>query len=565
MSQPSTLVDILLERASQETAAPVIYLPDGESDEVRLTYGEIDRHARALAAQLQTMTQPGDRAMLLFAPGHEAILGFFGALYAGLYPVPVLPPRPGQSPDDLLSFAADSKPSVLLTSAAIAPMIQGMLAATGSQTPVVAADAPEASGDDWTRPDVSRDDIATLLYTSGSTRRPRGTRLTHRVIIDRLRPLKEMMERISGHESPIVSWAPLSHAMGLFANVLQPLYCDRTAVILSPVAFMEKPTRWLHAITRYEGGITTAPNFALQMCVDRSTPEDREGLDLSTWKAIALGSEAIRLDTLDAFAEMYEPYGFDRRAYQMAYGMSEGFGVGTFYIEQAPDAPVHLATAFDRDELLDGRAVAVSPEAPGAQMIVRCGIVPPNEDRTVTVFDPETHLPLPEGRVGEMWIRGASVADGYWENPEATAETFGGVRADTGEGGYLRSGDLGFYHEGQLYVAGRLKDMIIVRGKNLYSVDVEALAENSHPALVQGASAAFSIEENGEEQLVTIVETEEAEPDVESIASAVRQAVGEAINLPVLSVVVVEAGSLPRTRSGKIQRYKAREQFLAAR
>ena len=562
-----TLVELLQARAA--TGGPSLrYLLDGETDEQEWTYADLDRQARAVAATLQQHAAPGERALLLFAPGMETAVAFFGALYAGLVPVPLEPPRPGQPFDGLLAQADDAAPSVLMTSALIAQMFGPLLAQVPllAALPVVAVDAVETAPGDWAPHRPEPEALATLLYTSGSTSRPKGVVMSHEHLMARLQSTGEAAQRLATG-LPTVSWMPFHHIMGLFSGVLQPLYTRLPAVILSPLDVLERPARWLQAISRYGAGSSSAPNFGFQLAVDQVSPAEREGLDLSSWRTAVLAAETIRLDTLDAFAEAYAPYGFDRRAFFTTYGMSEGGGTGTLYdptlVPFDHDEAAPLAHRFARGALEAGRAERAAPSAADARVLVTCG--PPVPQSEVVIVDPDTRTACPDDTVGEVWMRGAFITDGYWRQPEATAETFGNTRADTGEDGYLRSGDLGFFHDGGLYITGRLKEMLLVRGQNLYAVDLEGTAAQAHPALSPTAVATFSVTVDGDEQLVFAAELPpEAEGESDAVASAVRRAVGEAHQLPVHAVVFVEAGGLPRTRSGKLQRLAARQHYLDA-
>ncbi|AWN22233.1 AMP-dependent synthetase [Deinococcus irradiatisoli] len=550
-----TLLDLLRDRATMVPNQGLIYLADGEAQEIQLSYQTLHGQAQLLAAQLQQRFKPGDRAILIFGEGLEIIPAFFGVIYAGLVAVPLMPPRPGQPADDLLALMADAQASLILTTTDVSHFLQSVLGASNGSLPIIATDAP-VPGDLplWTRPDLSAESLAALLYTSGSTSLPRGVMMTHRHIMRRLGGLADLMASVDT-SGATVNWLPLQHLMGLFGSVLQPMYMDIQAVVLPTSKVIERPVRWLQAMSRFRAGSSGAPNFAFQMCVDRVNPQERQDLDLSHWKLAILSTEAIRTETLDQFAQTYTPFGFRRSAYYTAYGLSES--AGTFDIQQRPIRPSTLSLD---PEALEKDQVRVHTSGAGL-ILVGCGMPMPGQE--IVIVDPETLQPCENDRVGEIWIRGPQVADGYWHQPEATAQTFQAFLS-TGEGPYLRSGDLGFFYDQELYIAGRLKEMLIVRGKNLYAVDLERTAEAAHPALLPASSAAFSIPVDGEEQLVLIheVRPDQTEVDVEDVASAVRRLIGERHLLPVHSVVLVEAGSIPRTDTGKIRRAYARSLFL---
>lgn len=553
----ATLVDLLLDRARTSPEHGLIYLADGETQEVQLSHQALHEQARLLAAQLQQRFNPGDRAILLFGEGIDIIPAFFGVLYAGLVAVPLIPPRPGQPSDDLVALMSDAQPSVLLTTMGFGDYLKPMLHASSvaGDLPMVFTDAPAPDRmPDWSPPAITGESLAALLYTSGSTSLPRGVMMTHGYLLRRLGGLADLLAAVDT-SGATVNWLPLQHLMGLFGSVLQPMYMEIQAVVLPTSKVIERPVRWLQAMTRFRAGSSGAPNFAFQMCMDRVEPHDRQDLDLSGWKIAVLSTEAIRIETLDQFAQTYAPFGFKRSAYYMAYGLSEG--AGTFDVQSG--APKPITISVDAEALEQGQ-VRVTPVGSG-RVLVGCG--QPMPDQQIVIVDPETSQLRGNDQIGEIWIRGSQVADGYWHQPEATALTFQ-AHLSSGEGPYLRSGDLGFFHDRELYIAGRLKEMLIVRGKNLYAVDLERAAETAHPALLSASSAAFSIPVDGEEQLVLVHEVRPDHPglDVEEVASAVRRLIGERHLLPVHSVVLVEAGSIPRTETGKIRRLHARTLFL---
>ncbi|GGR16295.1 fatty acyl-AMP ligase [Deinococcus ruber] len=552
-----TLVDLLEGCAQATPDQGLIYLADGEHQEVRLSYRALQQQAKALAATLQQRFQPGDRAVLLFGEGLDLVTAFFGTLYAGMAVVLLTPPRPGQPVDDLTSLMTDAQPSVLLTTAGLHPFLQPLLAAAfNSALPVVttdAADHPDPS--QWQSPALASEDLAALLYTSGSTSQPRGVKMTHGQLMLRLRGLADILRDVDTAGFS-VNWLPMQHLSGLFGSVLQPMYMNVQPVVLPASKVIAKPVRWLEAMTRFGAASSGAPNFAFQMCLDRIRPEECQDLDLSRWNIAITGAEMVRSETLEQFAHTYAPFGFRRQAYHTTYGLSEA--QATFDIRDNANRPSTLH--IDTDALEQGQVIEVG--AGNGRVLVGCGQTLPGQE--VIIVDAETRQLMPPTHVGEIWIRGPQVADGYWQQPEATQQTFQAHLSD-GTGPYLRSGDMGFFHGQDLYITGRLKEMVIIRGKNFYAVDLELAAEKAHPALLPASSAAFSIPVNGEEQLVLIHEVRAGQTnmDVGKISSAVRRLIGEHYALPVHSVVVVEAGSIPRTGSGKIRRAHARTLFLA--
>jgi acyl-CoA synthetase (AMP-forming)/AMP-acid ligase II len=530
------------------------YVEDGERKETHLTYSELDVRARMVAAQLQQIAHArhGERAILLYPPGLDALPAFFGCQYAGVVAVPVIPPRPGQPPRDILAIAKDSQPRMLLTSTCMLPVAQ-TLAGMIPDIIVITTDTLElALADAWQPPQVNPDDLAFLHFTSGSTKAPRGIMFDHRRV---LALLYTQAAIIQDNWATLVSWAPLYTGMGLFGGAIEPLQLGVQAVMMSPLDFSTKPARWLHLIARYPQVLSGGPNFCFQLLVDRVTPAECEGLDLSSWVLMHCGAEPIRERTLSAFAAKYAPYGLSADAFLTTYGLSEAMmSVSTRL------GPVQALT-LDRVEMEKRHVKRLAKGNPAGQLFVNCG--KPYEGETVTIVNPDTLLPAGPDEIGEIWVSGPNILAGYWRQPAETEAVFGAHMAD-GSGPYLRTGDLGFVQDGGLYITGRAKDVIILHGRNIYALDIEQSAELAHPALQQAASAAFGITENDEEHLVLVMEVKASvsNPDMDEIAHAVRRAIAEDHQLPVHSVALVEANSIPRTTSGKVQRYKARESFL---
>ncbi|WP_437505503.1 amino acid adenylation domain-containing protein [Sorangium sp. So ce1099] len=560
--EPATLVSLLRRRAEQRPSAHAYtFLLDGETDARSVTYGELDRRARALAAELQPVAQAGERALLLVPPGLDFIAAFFGCLYAGLMAVPVPLPQRKRGLLRVLAIVRDCRPSVVLTTEAFlgaAALLRDDPAfAELSHLRFVAVDAVRDGLEDaWRAPRVTAETVAFLQYTSGSTGTPKGVVLTHGNLLRN----ELMIQRAFAHteESLIVGWLPPHHDMGLIGNILQPLYVGVPCVQLSPEHFLMRPRRWLDAISRYRATTSGGPNFAYELCVSKIPPEQREGLDLGSWKVAFNGAEPVRAATLDRFADAFAPAGFRRAAFYPCYGLAEATLLVT---GGAADAPP-IVREVDRAALEAGRA-AFDPRGPQAGVsLVGCGGSPAGD--AVRIVDPETRRPCEDERVGEIWVAGASVAQGYWERPEDTAETFA-ARLSTGEGPFLRTGDLGFLSRGELYVTGRLKDLIIVRGRNLYPQDLEITAEESHPGLRAGGGAAFSVDVDGEERVVIVQELgrrASASEDPAELGAAVQAAVAERHEVAVHAVVLIKPGSLLRTTSGKVQRRACRARFL---
>ena len=565
---------ILRDRALRTPARRAYtFLLHGEEEGESLTYGELDRRARAIGERLARSRLGGRRALLLYPPGLVFVAAFFGCLYAGTVAVPAYPPQSPRGLPRLLSIVGDARPAAVLTTEALARK----LAETAREAPrlarleCIATDDLGAGGEPaWEPPRADAEALAFLQYTSGSTAAPKGVMVSHGNLLHH----EEMIRRAfaQSEASVVVGWLPLYHDMGLIGNVLQPLYVGAPCILFSPVDFLTRPRRWLAAISRYRATTSGGPNFAYDLCVRKIGPAEREGLDLASWRVAFNGAEPIRARTLDDFAAAFGPSGFRRAAFYPCYGLAEA----TLFASGGAAGTAPRVAAFDAAELGRGR---IAPRADGRPH-VSCGR--PWMGQEIAIVDPEARRRRPPGAVGEIWIAGESVAQGYWDRPEASeSELRARLADDPAAGPYLRTGDLGFLDGGELFVAGRLKDLIILRGRNLYPQDVEQAAERSHPALRPGCGAAFAVEravesaveraverggERGEEErLVVAWELDpHAEPDVEAVAGAVRQAVAEAVEAAVDEVVLLRAGSIPKTSSGKIRRGACREGYLAA-
>ncbi|HVR99607.1 MAG TPA: AMP-binding protein, partial [Thermoanaerobaculia bacterium] len=467
---------------------------------------------------------PGERALLLYPPGLEFVAAFFGCLYAGVIAVPAYPPRSRRPDSRLRGIAMDCRPRVVLTTAALLARREALVGQVAELASALWLDT-ETLDDPSSGFEPSPGDIAFLQYTSGSTGNPKGVVVTHSNLLHNLERIRVAFGQTP--ESVVVGWLPLFHDMGLIGNVLEPCYVGCECVLMSPAAFLQKPSRWLAAIDRYRGTTSGGPNFAYDLCARSIAPET---LDLSCWSVAFNGAEPVRRATLDRFAEIFAPCGFRRESFAPCYGLAEA----TLLVSAARGA--------------------------GEDPLVSCGALPSGDE--VRIVDPESGIACAADEVGEIWLAGPSVAAGYWNRPEATQETFGAV-AEDGGGPYLRTGDLGFVRHDELVITGRLKDLIVLRGRNLYPQDVELSAERAHPALRAGGGAAFSVDERGEESVVVVHEVERRAGPLGEITDAVRRAVAEEHGVRVADVVLLRAGTIPKTSSGKIQRRECRSRYLA--
>jgi amino acid adenylation domain-containing protein len=559
MSVYRNLIDLLGHRASaQPRRQAYTFLSDGETEEVSLTYEELDRQARAIGARLQELGAGGGRVLLLYPPGLEYVSAFFGCLYAGAVAVPAYPPRRNRSLLRLQSIIADAGAKFALTTTGLLSKVEHLLPAAGRPgglgwlaTDGLGADAAER----WQDPTPGGEALAFLQYTSGSTAAPKGVMVSHANLLHNER----MIQRAFGQteESVIVGWLPLYHDMGLIGNVLQPLYLGARCILMSPVAFLQRPARWLAAISRYRATTSGGPNFAYDLCVRRISDEERAALDLRAWEVAYNGAEPVRAETLDSFAAAFAPSGFRREAFRPCYGLAEAtLLVSCRGAESGPAVVPVRAEALERHEVVEDAA-----DGAGGRRFVGCGVAAP--DQKVVVVDPEARTACPPGRVGEIWVSGPSVAGGYWKRPEASEQTFGGRLSGTGEGPFLRTGDLGFLKGGELFITGRLKDLVIIRGRNHYPQDIELSAERSHPALRPGCGAAFSVTADGEERLVVVQELEPRRAaDDDEVVRAIAAAIAEEHEVQPHAVVLLKPGTIPKTSSGKIQRHACRSGFL---
>ena len=561
----SSLVDVLRRRAAEQPDDPAyIFLPDRGAERLSLSFAELYARARAVAANLAERGQKGDRAVLLFSPGLDFIVAFFACLLAGVIAVPLMVPRRASSRDASAAILADCSPRFAMTRRDLLTNGRPDLTErfrTG-QLDWVFVDSFIAGSEEprTPLPLPAQDDVAFLQYTSGSTSTPKGVIVSHGNLIEN----SEMIRIAFGNtrKSTHVSWVPLYHDMGLILNVLQSLYLGALCVLMAPVSFMQRPLSWLRAIHDYRAEVAGGPNFAFDLCVRRHRPDEMRGIDLSCWKVAFNGAEPVRASTIDRFASTFAPYGFDAKSIHPAYGMAEA----TLLISAGRRGTGPVTRRIDRDALQRNQIVAPAQAQDAAQMLVGCGRQLVGE--RLAIIDPETLMPVGPGLVGEVWVAGTHVAQGYWRNPEATALVF---RARTASGGaqhWLRTGDLGFLDEdGELYITGRIKDLIIIRGINHYPQDIEETAQDCHAALRRHCGAAFSVpDHNDEEQLVLVQEVERTfrrQIAVEEIIASVREVITREHEIAAREIVLIRTGSLPKTTSGKIQRRLTRQMFLA--
>lgn len=535
------------------------FLRDGESDEICWTFSELDRRASAIAAKLQTMGMFGERALLLYPPGLDFVAGFFGCLYSGTIAVPAYPPRRNRNMTRIQAISDNAEAKAVLSVHDVTDRVGNLLdeAPHLKDLAWIATDRlPLDEAERWQAAELAPELLAVLQYTSGSTGTPKGVMLAHRNLMHNMDLITYGFEPDRNGSGAF--WLPTYHDMGLIGGILNPVFVGRPTVLMSPLAFLQKPIRWLRAITRYRVSISGGPNFAYDLCLQKVTDDQLESLDLSSWEVAFNGAEPIRAATLERFAERFAPVGFRAESLYPCYGMAETTLIVTGGKKNEPP----VIRTFEGKALDDHRIIPVAADHPEARKLVGCGRVLPGQQ--VRIVDPVNYRQLPEDRVGEIWVDSPSVGLGYWDNPGATQETFQAKLSDSTSGTYLRTGDLGFLHEGELFVTGRLKDLIIVRGVNRYPQDIEQTVEQCSNRLQAGAVGCFSVDLDGRERLIIVSEVERTRrKDWSDVLESIRRRITLEHDLPPDGIVLVRFGSIPKTSSGKIQRHACRDGFLA--
>jgi acyl-CoA synthetase (AMP-forming)/AMP-acid ligase II len=604
----ATLIDLLQNRAQGGSANQGYgFLEDGVTLLDRLTYAELHQRAMAIAATLQQSSPNspiGERALLLFHPGLDFIAAFFGCLYAGVIAVPAYPPRRNQKLERIQVMLQDAEATFAITT----QDLQTQISASFSESPELAQlhwlaidTIPLTQADSWQNPKIQPRDLAFLQYTSGSTGTPKGVIVSHGNLIHNSRVIQQCFGDTA--TSSGVSWLPPYHDMGLIGGILQPLYVGAPMMLMSPMTFLQKPFRWLQAISQFRATTSGAPNFAFDLCLRKVTTEQRATLDLSCWEVAFTGAEPVRAATLDRFATTFADCGFRPQAFHPCYGMAETtlMVTGGRRMEGAMVRSLNpLALEQNRVEIGSGEWGVGSGEGKGERgkgkgerekgygeaqippssthppihpsthppihpstQIVACGRSP--LDQTLVIVDPQTLQPCAADQVGEIWVAGSSVAQGYWKRQEETEMVFQ-ARLEGFSEPFLRTGDLGFLQDGELFITGRLKDIIIIRGQNHYPQDIELTVERSHAALRTGSGAVFMMEADGQEQLTLVQEVERTalnRLDGAEVGGQISQAIAAHHGLQVDAIIFIKPGSLPKTSSGKIQRRACREKLLS--
>jgi 8-amino-7-oxononanoate synthase len=554
-----TLVDLLRFRA-QTSPNRVVYhfFPGDGKTEERITYEELDRRAKSVAARIRETAKGGERALLLVPPGLDYVAGYFGCLYAGVIAVPAYPPHPRRPDPRIPNIVRDCEPVVALTTAALLARLDQWRGGDDRLAALrwIAADDPADASAGWQERPITGSDVAMLQYTSGSTAAPKGVVLTHRNLLHNLSLIRSAFNVAHEPEDVGVFWLPPFHDMGLIGGILQPCYVGRGAVLMSSATFLQRPLSWLEAMSSHRATTSAAPNFAFDLCVERIKPEETRALDLSAWHTVFDGAEPIRAETIDRFARTFEHTGFRREAFFPCYGLAEA----TLFVAGGPWGHGPHVLEVSRAAL---EQKTVAPASDGDRLkLVSSGRPAPHQ--RVRIADPESGVACGDRQVGEIWVSGDSVASGYWRNVQESAATFGATLASEPRHRFMRTGDLGFLADGFLYVTGRLKDLIILDGRNYYPQDIELAAERSHPNLRPGHASAFALNGDGRERLALALEVtrHHREGEHEGVFSAVRRALADGQGVLPDLIVLVRQNGIPRTSSGKVQRRATRAMLL---
>jgi len=556
------LISILNQRASQTpNQLAYIFLKNRENQEQNITYQQLSQNSKNIAIKLQSLIPKGSRALLLYPQGLEFINTFLGCLSAGIIAVPAYPPKRNQKMSRLAAIIKDAQPQIILTTSSMLESIKEKLTdiVDSSALQWLATDSLNNDEEElsYIFPNISSDSLAFLQYTSGSTGTPKGVMISHGNIVHNSASIQKAFELTE--KSVSVTWLPSFHDMGLIDGIIQPLYTGFLGVILPPESFLQRPIFWLQAITKYRATHSGGPNLGYELCVEKIAPEQQKNLDLSSWVSAYSGAEPIRRRTLENFITKFQSSGFQSQYFYPCYGMAEA----TLMITggNIEDEPVYLNV---QSELLENKIVLKADvERDNYQQMVGCGHA--WLDTEVRIVDPETCTQCADNQVGEIWVSGSSIAQGYWHQPEKTTETFQAKLVDMGERNFLRTGDLGFIQNGELFITGRIKDVIIIWGRNHYPQDIEYSVQQSHKALSLDCGAAFTVEVNNQEKLVIVQEVERTylrKLAVDEIVSAIRETVALNHGLQVYAILLIKPASIPKTSSGKIQRHACRQGFL---
>ena len=565
-ARTTNLVDLLRWRAAwSPNQVAYTFRVEDETDQ-SITYGELDRAAQALAVRLAEVTKPGDRALLLFPAGLDFIRAFFGCAYARCLAVPSCYPKPHRPMPRLSAIANDARAVVVLTESKTFDLVETVRETSdlGNLDWIKVDELDVDLADLWQPVRIDSDAVLFLQYTSGSTDDPKGVMVQHRNVLHNLEVIRRGFHLEFSHRNDTdigkgVFWLPAYHDMGLIGGILTSMYVGGQSLLMSPNDFLRRPARWLEAISQQRALVSGAPNFAYDLCVQKITEEQMADLDLSSWKVGFCGAEPIRPETLEQFAAKFETCGFRREAFYPCYGLAESTLLAAG--GDGPASPVvrrYLRTALAQHRVTDANGASANEVV----KLVGCGSS--RLEQRIEIVNPESRLRCDEDEVGEIWLQSPSIAAGYWNRPDETTEVFNARLQGADEGAFLRTGDLGFFHQGQLFVTGRVKEVIIIRGRNLYPQDIEKSVARAHPSLRNDAGAAFSLKGSGEERLVVVHEIDRAfrRTDLSEVIRQIRRAIIDEHEVDPYAIVLIRQVSLPMTTSGKVQRSLCQQQYL---
>jgi acyl-CoA synthetase (AMP-forming)/AMP-acid ligase II len=556
----STLVELLQYRSQhQSNRTAYTFLTDGETKSVSVTYHQLDLQAKAIASHLQSKQLDGNTALLIYPydGGLEFIAAFFGCLYAKVIAVPCHPPRNRHASQDLAARLASSQAKIVLTTKNLLPKLKSQLGTIAAPLEWLTTDDTPAKATDWREPNISSDTLAFLQYTSGSTGVPKGVMVTHGCVLHNQKILK--LAFCHTEKSVGVGWLPLFHDMGLIGNVLQSMYVGMPCIFLSPIAFVQKPVRWLQAISHYGATTSGAPNFAYELLCHHVTAAQKQNLDLSSWDLAFTGAEPVRVETIERFFKEFASCGFRSEAFYPCYGMAEA----TLLISGGEKTAPPIIKYVEKSALEKNQVVVVDRYKEGVKSLVSCG--KPWLDDLIAIANPHSLTQCTDNQVGEIWFSSPGIGKGYWNLSEETSHTFqASLKDNLQAGSFLRTGDLGFLAEGELFITGRLNDVLVFWGFNHYPQHIEQTVENCHSALKPSCSAAFAIEVDGEEKLVIVQELDRNYRHIlaKDIAETIRWAVFDQHLIDVYAIALLKPGSIPKTSSGKIQRRTCKQKYL---
>ena len=547
---------------------------DGKKTETNITYQELDLQARTIASYLQKQNLSGTRVLLIYPSSLEFISAFFGCLYAGVTAVPVHQPRPKQKLSNLANIINDCSPQAILSLDNSIDNLKSYLSdrLNFKHLQYIPTDRFTGGENRPTSFEATPQKLAFLQYTSGSTGKPKGVMITHSNLLHNC----EIIKRNFGHNSNsrIVIWLPNYHDMGLIGGIISPIYTNSSCLLMSPIVFLRQPWQWLQAISDYKATTSGAPNFAYELCLRRITPEQKKNLDLSSWDLAFIGAETIRSETIKEFTTKFADCGFKEGAFYPCYGLAEA----TLMVTGGIKGHVPRVIQINTDELSKNEVGELTPKSlkgnningynppndeNNSKKIVSCGEI--NSGQEVVIVDPDTQKQCENDRVGEIWVSSESVAQGYWQKSELTKETFQANITDDRNRQFLRTADLGFIKDNHLYVTGRCKDVVIIRGRNYYPQDIELTAQQAHSALKVDAGATFSVEIDRQERLIIVQEVDRThlrKLNIDEVKQGVKSAISQEYGLQLHELVLIKPTSIPKTSSGKIKRHLCKTKYL---